>query len=30
MDGYKYKRNEKGIYLPIAEEEGDTGNYGLV
>jgi hypothetical protein len=30
MDGYKYKRSEKGIYLPIADEENDPANFGLV
>lgn len=30
MDGYKYKKNEKGIYLPIGDDEMDSGNFGLV
>lgn len=30
MDGYKYRKNEKGIYLPIADEEMDPSNFGLV
>ena len=30
MDGYKYRKNEKGIYLPVGEEDGVTENYGLV
>jgi len=30
MDGYKYKKNEKGVFLPIADDEMNVPNYGLV
>jgi len=30
MDGYKYRKNEKGVYLPVGEEDGVSANYGLV
>jgi hypothetical protein len=30
MDGYKYRKNEKGVYLPVGDEEMVVANYGLV
>jgi excinuclease UvrABC helicase subunit UvrB len=30
MDGYKYKKTEKGIFLPVGDEEMIAANYGLV
>jgi hypothetical protein len=32
MDGYKYKRSERGVYLPIIDENSSNGgvNNGLV
>lgn len=32
MDGYKYKKTEKGVFLPITDKEGTQNgeNHGLV
>ena len=30
MDGYKYKKSEKGMYLPIHDADSAGENHGLV